>query len=222
MIAEPNSFLERAESQLRIENIAGSNYRDIPHDDFGLDCKTCLYWEMDWGQSPGAVPESETAKREWFTTASGFYGPCGKLVYDGDRVIAWAQYAPATCFPRAGGYHTHPSSDAYLITCLAVAPSHRDSGIATLLVSTIIRDLEERGVTAVETFAKRNGSDNPSGPVGLYLKLGFKVKAEDPELPLLRFDIHPFPRKIIQQNSTADFSNVRVARDLLQGSRVLH
>jgi ribosomal protein S18 acetylase RimI-like enzyme len=111
------------------------------------------------------------------------------------------------------------ASDAYLITCLAVTPSHRSLGIATLLLSTIIRDLEERGVTAVETFAKRNGSNNPSGPVGLYLNQGFKVKGEDLELRLLRFDIHPLPRKIIQQNGT-DFSNVRVARDFLQGSRL--
>jgi GNAT superfamily N-acetyltransferase len=221
MIAEPNRFDGKKESQLRVENVSGSNYHDIPGVDFGFDCKSCLYWEMEWGQSVHEGRESETAKREWFTNASGFYGPCGKLVYDGDKVVAWAQYAPATCFPRVGGYHTRPSSDAFLITCLAVAPSHRHTGIATLLLSTIIRDLEERGVTAVETFAKRNGSDNPSGPVGLYLKVGFKVKAEDPELPLLRFDIHPLPRKIIQ-NSPAEFSNIRVARDFPQGSRVLH
>jgi hypothetical protein len=48
------------------------------------------------------------------------------------------------------------------------------------------------------------------------------VKAEDPELPLVRFDIHPLPSKIIQKNSTANFGNLRVARDYLQGSRVLH
>jgi ribosomal protein S18 acetylase RimI-like enzyme len=162
-----------------------------------FDCKSCLYWEMEWGRSVHDLQEPQAEKREWFTTASGFYGPCGKLVYDGDRVVAWAQYAPAACFPRAGGYHTRPSSDAHLITCLAVAPSHRHRGVGTLLLSTIIRDLEERGITAVETFAKRNGSNNPSGAIGLYLKLGFKVEADDPELPLLRFDIHPLPSKII-------------------------
>ncbi len=220
MIAEPSRG--SLEAQLRIENISGANYHDIPSEDFGFDCKSCLYWEMDWGRSVHEVREPEATKREWFTNASGFYGPCGKLVYDGDKVVAWAQYAPATCFPRAGGYHARPSSDAFLITCLAVAPSHRGSGIATLLLSTILRDLEERGITAVETFAKRKGSDSPSGPVGLYLKMGFKVKADDPEIPLLRFEIHPLPSKILQEKTEGGFANVRVTRDYPQGSRVVH
>ena len=214
--------ISRNEAHLRIENVSGSNYDDIPSASFGFDCKSCLYWEMEWGQSAHEVREPDAAKRHWFTTASCFYGSCGKLVYEDDRVIGWAQYAPASCFPRAGGYHTHPSDDAYLITCLAVAPSHRGRGVATWLLSTIIRDLEERGVTAVETFAKRNDANNPSGPVGLYLKLGFKVKADDPELPLLRLDIHPLPSKILQYNTPSDFSNIQVTRDFPQGSRVLH
>lgn len=222
MIAEARRSPSNAESRIRIENVSGSNYHQIPDGDFGFDCKSCLYWEMEWGQSVREVREAEAAKRQWFTTSSGFYGPCGKLVYDGDKVVAWAQYAPATCFPRAGGYHTHPSNDAYLITCLAVAPSYRHKGVATTLLSTIIRDLEERGVSAIETFAKRNGSNNPSGPVGLYLKNGFKIKADDLELPLLRLEIHPFPSKIPQQNTTGDFSNILVTKDFPQGSRVLH
>jgi GNAT superfamily N-acetyltransferase len=222
MIAEPDKVPRRIESNVRIENISGSNYHDIPSTELGFDCKSCLYWEMDWGQSARETLEPDATKREWFTNASGFYGPCGKLVYDGDQVIGWAQYAPATCFPRAGGYHTRPSSDAFLITCLVVAPSHRHAGIATLLLSSIIRDLEERGITAVETFAKRKGPENPSGPVGLYLKQGFKVQADDPELPLLRYEIHPLPTKILQQNSRTDFSNIRVTRDFPQGSRVVH
>jgi GNAT superfamily N-acetyltransferase len=222
MIAEAKSEPAGGEARIRIESVSGSNYHDIPSADFGFDCKSCMYWEMEWGHSVSEVREPEAAKRQWFTTSSGFYGPCGKLVYDGDKVVAWAQYAPASCFPRAGGYHTHPSNDAYLITCLAVAPSHRNKGVATMLLSTIIRDLEERGVSAVETFAKKNGSDNPSGPVGLYLKKGFKVKADDPEFPLLRLDIHPFPIKIPQPNTPTGFSNILVTTDPLQGSRILH
>lgn len=222
MIAEPEAAHGKTESSVRIENISGSNYHDIPSTDFGFDCKSCLYWEMEWGQSVGRTVEPDATKRQWFTNASGFYGPCGKLVYDGDEVIAWAQYAPATCFPRAGGYHTRPSNDAFLIACLVVAPSHRHAGIASLLLECIIHDLEERGVTAVETFAKRKGSDNPSGPLGLYLKQGFKVKADDPELPLLRYEMRPLPTKILQQNTHPDFNNVRVPQDFLQGFQVIH
>ena len=222
MIAEPKQSPRNGETEIRIENISGSNYHNIPSGDFGFDCKSCLFWEMEWGQSIHEIREPEAAKRQWFNMSSSFYGPCGKIVYDGDRVVAWAQYGPAECFPRAGGYHTRPGNDAYLITCLAVAPSHRRRGVGTLLLSSIIRDLEERGVTAVETFAKRNGSNNPSGPVGLYFRQGFKVKAEDPELPLLRLEIRPIPTRILQQRTSQDFSNIQVSRDFPRGSRVIH
>ena len=207
---------------IRIENVSGSNYHDLPGADFGLDCKSCLYWEMEWGQSIHTVPEPDAAKRQWFTASSALYGPCGKLAYDGDKVVGWAQYAPATCFPRAGGYHARPSSDAYLITCLAVAPQYRNQGVGTTLLSSIVEDLRERGVTAVETFAKKSDSNNPSGPVGLYLTQGFKVKADDPELPLLRLDILPLPSRILQARSSPDFSNVHVSRNFPRGTQVIH
>lgn len=220
MIAEPKQAEKNGE--IRIENVSGSNYHDIPDADFGFDCKSCLYWEMEWGQSIHTVPEPEAAKRQWFTSSSTLYGPCGKIAYDGDKVVAWAQYAPATCFPRAGGYHARPSSDAYLITCLAVTPSYRNQGVGSTLLSSIVQDLRERGVTAVETFAKKSGSNNPSGSVGLYLNQGFIVKADDPELPLLRLDIQPLPSRIPQIKSSPDFSNVHVSRNFPRGTQVIH
>ena len=55
---------------------------------------------------------------------------------------------------------------------------------------SIIADLKKRGFKAIETFALRGSPNNPSGPVGLYLKRGFHIKNEaNPNFPLMRLDL---------------------------------
>ncbi len=144
---------------------------------------------MERSPTGQASPDGEVLKRTWFNRAGSIFGPCGKLLYLDGKVVAWAQYAPASCFPHAQAYHTFPSQDAYLITCLAVAPSHRNKGYGEMLLKSVIDDLRLRGVKAVETFARRGSPDNPSGPVEFYLKKGFRITADDGKFPLLRFEL---------------------------------
>lgn len=59
------------------------------------------------------------------------------------------------------------------------------------------------GLRAVETFARRGSPNNPSGPLEFYLKQGFKVKADDEFLPLLRLDLQQAP---IRNRSIVDLS----------------
>ena len=120
-----------------------------------------------------------------FNSVGIIFGPCGKPVYHNARVVAWDQYAPATCFPKARTYHAHPSEDAYLISCLAVAPEYRQRRIGETLLRAGVDDLRLR---AVETFARRGSPNNPSGPIELYLKHGFKVKTDDEFLPEWTFN----------------------------------
>jgi hypothetical protein len=46
-----------------------------------------------------------------------------------------------------------------------------------------------RGFEAVETFARKNNPNNPSGPVEFYLKNGFRVLRDDPEFPLMKLEL---------------------------------
>ncbi|MEM2057748.1 MAG: GNAT family N-acetyltransferase, partial [Thermoproteota archaeon] len=79
---------------------------------------------------------------------------------------------------------------AVLISCLFIAEKeYRGRGLGKLLLESIIEDLRKRGFKAVETFARRNNSNNPSGPVEFYLKNGFRVLREDPEFPLMRLEL---------------------------------
>jgi len=45
-----------------------------------------------------------------------------------------------------------------------------------------------RGVTAVETFARKGRADNPSGPVGFFFGKGFGTYRDDAEFPLQYLD----------------------------------
>jgi len=181
------------EASARIVDISGANYDDIPRDYFShASCQSCLYWETEAAKS-GSAREREVLKRVWFNRVGSIFGPCGKLVYVNSRVVAWAQYAPANSFPRAATYRNYPSEDAYLISCLAVSPEVRRRGYGEMLLRAIIDDLRGRGVKAVETFAKKDGSDNPSGPVEFFLERGFRVLLDDEQFPLLRFELEKVP-----------------------------
>jgi len=77
-----------------------------------------------------------------------------------------------------------------LISCLFIAQKeYRGRGLGKQLLQSIIEDLRKRGVKAVETFARKNNPNNPSGPVEFYLKNGFKIHRDDPEYPLMRLEL---------------------------------
>jgi len=55
------------------------------------------------------------------------------------------------------------------------------------LLKNIIDDLKGRGFRALETFARRGNSENPSGPLEFYIKNGFIIKNKtNPEYPLVQ------------------------------------
>ena len=63
-------------------------------------------------------------------------------------------------------------------------------GVGTQLLKFVINDLKKRGFKAIETFARSGSSNNPSGPIELYLKEGFYVKEKlSSEYVLVRLDL---------------------------------
>ena len=120
-------------------------------------------------------------------------GSCGKLLFVGNAVVGYAQYAPAQFLPGAREYPAGPvSEDAVLLACLFIPkPKFRGRGLGSLFLEAILEELSARGIQAVETFARRGSAENPSGPVEFYLRHGFSVLRDDPEFPLLRRDLIP-------------------------------
>lgn len=160
-------------------------------------CRSCLYWEFPEDSEKAKLLKSELArkKKAWFLQTLREFGNCGKLVYYDNNVVGYAQYAPITCFPNIESYESklvgRLEDGTVFLSCLYITEKAlRGRGMGIKLLESIILDLKKRGFEAIETFARRGSSNNPSGPIELYLKKGFQTKDEtDPEFLLVRLEL---------------------------------
>ncbi len=108
-----------------------------------------------------------------------------------ENPIGFIQHAPGRFFHKISEYASGPSSeDAVFISCLyVVEQSARRKGYGSTILKELIRSLSESKYTAVETFARKSCTNNPSGPLGLYLKHGFRIINEKDDFPLVRLDL---------------------------------
>ena len=181
-----------------IEDITESNLKDLP-----APCRGCIYWEFpkEFDRAREEKTEAqkrlefEEKKRQWFIQTMREFGTCGKIVYREGNPVAYAQFAPSARLPNTRHYESQPvgrqEEGVVFISCLYVADEAlRGRGLGEALLQNIIDDLKRRGFKAVETFARRGNSENPSGPFEFYMKKGFHVKNEtNPEFPLVRLDL---------------------------------
>jgi len=183
------------EIEFTIEDIKEANLSDIPE-----SCRSCVYWEFP--QEFEKVKEEkaeaqkkwelEQKKREWFVQTLKEFGTCGKIVYYNGKPVAYAQFAPSARLPNTGHYESQPvgklEEGVVFLSCLYVADKRlRGRGLGEELLKNIIDELKRRGFKAVETFARRGTSNNPSGPLEFYIKNGFIIKDKtNPEYPLMQ------------------------------------
>jgi GNAT superfamily N-acetyltransferase len=181
-----------------IADITEANLADIPE-----SCRACIYWEFpedfDKAKEQKAEVERrwefERRKQEWFINAIREFGTCGKIAYYKGRPVAYAQFAPSERLPNTAHYNSHPvgtsEEGVVFLSCLYVADKElRGKGLGKTLLRKIIADVKKRGFKAVETFARRGNSDNPSGSLEFYIKNGFTVKDEtNPEFPLVKISL---------------------------------
>lgn len=94
-------------------------------------------------------------------------------------------------FPSSKNYPSGPpDDDAILIACLYIFRKEaRGLGIGQILLENIIFELKNRNFKAVETFARKGYVENPSGPIELYIKNGFRINKDDKEFPLMRLEL---------------------------------
>jgi hypothetical protein len=115
-----------------------------------FSCKYCLYWEYpELSFDPAAgVSEGEFSKKlAWLRRVRKEWGSCGKLLFVGNEVVGYAQYAPTRFLPEAREYPGGPvSEDAVLIACLFIPkPKFRGQGLGGLLLEAILEELSARG-----------------------------------------------------------------------------
>jgi GNAT superfamily N-acetyltransferase len=178
-----------------IKDITPENLSDIPE-----SCRNCIYWEYPKDFEKGRLMEQDKKlrfcvekKNDWFLKTLKEFGNCGKIVYYNGKTIGYAQYAPFNRLPQAKNYESKrlgKPEEGVFLSCLYITnKSMRGKGVGTQLLEHVISDLKKRRFKAIETFVRRGSSNNPSGPIDLYLKEGFYVKEElGPEYALVRLD----------------------------------
>jgi len=172
---------------LKIEKVDESNFKDIPS-----PCKYCLYWQTSVPFDEKMLkPEMEREKQEWFSKVIGEFGNCAFIAYFSGVPIGFIQFAPPKYFPRVKDYASGPpSEDAVFLACLYIANKEaRGKGLGTIMLKELLAELKKRKNKAIETFAAKKTPNNPSGPLRLYLKHGFKIKNDKDDFPLVRFEL---------------------------------
>ena len=174
-----------------VANLTEENLRDTPQWEAPpFSCGCCTYWEFPEecvGPATGTRDSSICSKTDWLRRTSNLFGNCGKIAYLDNMAIGYAQYAPPAFFPNLASYPAGPASpEAVFISCLYIPQNRlRRLGLGSQLLNAILDELRQRGIRAVETFARKGRTDNPSGPVEFYLKHGFGTHRDDAEFPLL-------------------------------------
>jgi len=171
--------------EVLIKDITAENLSDIPE-----GCRSYIYWEYPEDfekirlvEQNGKFQFCVEKKKKWFLETLKEFGNCGQIVYYKDKPVGYAQYAPFSRLPQAKNHESKnlgkPDEGVIFLSCLYIPnKSRRGKGVGTQLLKQVINDLKKRGFKAVETFARKGSSNNPSGPVELYVKEGFYVGEE--------------------------------------------
>ncbi|MCL4290054.1 MAG: hypothetical protein KJ051_07240 [Thermoleophilia bacterium] len=111
-------------------------------------CVDCVFWQSRGARTPAKARWAERAEEEW--------GAWGTLYRDdGERLLGFVQYGPATLFPRAFQLPAGPpSEDAVLITCAYLVDPSSPWVMQSLFLS-VIGEARDRKLRAIEAFGYR-------------------------------------------------------------------
>lgn len=153
-----------------------------------LEALSAVFWELDVEHPP---VDAEFEKEEWFSAVLLDWGSCGKMALEDDLgAVSFAEYAPASFFPRLGRFRCgRVSADAAYLSYCYVIDRRRGFGLGTELVRAVAHDLADRGVQAVEAIGDRAWTEGWVLPAPFLSANGFQVVRDDPRYPLMRLDL---------------------------------
>jgi len=177
-------------ARVEIEEVGEENFDRIP-----LPCRSCTYWENPrvFEERPPEEDRIE-AKKEWYIRVLKEFGVCGKILLYKKHPIGYIEFAPPRFVERLREYDSRwlseSSNDKIFITCIYIISGYRRKGFGTLLLRETLKQLRERGVREVYTYARLGSSNNPSGPLVFWLRNRFTIVD-------LKLSSYPLVRKII-------------------------
>ncbi len=149
--------------------------------------RQALFWELEVDELP---VDPAFQKEEWFSTTLLEWGPCAKLMLDGDVPVGFAEYAAAALFPRLSRFAAGAvSADAIYLSYCYVVDDRRGEGLGTELVRAVAADLLGRGFRALEALGDRRAEPGWVLPEAFLLANGFVVHRDHARFPLLRLEL---------------------------------
>ena len=165
-----------------IADVTLDNLHRIPEEALGS-----VFWELS---SDDATVDPRLHKEEWFSSTLLEWGSCGKLLLDGERADAFAQFAPSTLFPRLSTFRCgRVAADALYLGYCFVTSDRRGRGLGTELIRAVGRDAAARGYRALEAVGERGWSGGWVLPCEFLEANRFSVAREDARYPLMRLDL---------------------------------
>lgn len=192
----------------RLVNVTLDNLDDLPR-----RCRRCVFWELDpvSRQRAEEAGDPSLEKEAWVSATLLDWGSCGKLVYVDNVPAGFVMYAPPAYVPRSVAFPTSPvSADAALLMTAYVLPEFTGGGLGRMLVQGAAKDLQRRGIRAIEAFG--DGKWEKPGcvvPADHLLAVGFKTVRPHPRFPRLRLEL---------KNALSWREDVEVALERLLGS----
>jgi GNAT superfamily N-acetyltransferase len=167
--------------------------RDLALEDLDLlpaPCRGCVFWQTT-GRGRGGAPSDPAAQDAWWQAVQLEWGVPGRGVWQGDRLVGYALFAPSVHVQRSRVLGPPASEDALVLATMWVDPAHRGGGLARHLLQVATRDAIAHDLEAVEAYGTVWGGapDTPGGCLltGQLLEhLGFRLHRADVETPLYR------------------------------------
>jgi len=143
-------------------------------------CRNCIYWEFPELFNRVNSEEASKHKKNWFIETLDSFGVCGKILYVNDEAVAYSQFAPYHLLPQTKNYGCRLEevrNDIVFLSCLFICkPEYRRIGLGSRLLRDILSSLRANSFNEIETIARKDSANNPSGPLEFYLKHNFQVK----------------------------------------------
>lgn len=155
----------------------------------GCFCAVWTSFDADWGArcSDPRRPNLEQTRRDVISGRKpGFLVQLG-ADQGSSQIVGWVGAGPRTEFPllatKLGSRLAPQISQTWAIGCLALSGGFRGQGLATAVVSAVLRRAQRGGATAVEAYPVRPWDEPRSyrGSWRLYDRLGFRISAAEPD-----------------------------------------
>ena len=153
-------------------------------------CRGCVFWQTTGG-SRGGRPSDAAAQDAWWQAMQLDWGVPGRAVWQGDRMVGFALYAPAADLHRVRVLGPPASEDALVLATMWIDADHRGGGLGRHLLQVVTRDALAHDLGAVEAYGTVwGGTQTQTGGCmlgGTFLEhLGFRLHRADVETPLYR------------------------------------